>query len=169
MITKNNKGFTLVELLVVIAIIGLLSTIAVISMTSTRSKGRDATRIADVKQISTALEQYYTDNSSYPGAVLAGIALGSTNFACLNSASGFTTTACTSPLMATVPVYPGTASGTCATSYATTSYLAQFCYFSETAAAASANYKITFLLENGFNGTANKNCVYSNASGLSCS
>jgi prepilin-type N-terminal cleavage/methylation domain-containing protein len=168
MIAKNKKAFTLVELLVVIAIIGLLSTIAVISMTTTRSKGRDATRIADTKQIGTALEQYYSDNSGYPTVVLAGIPLGAAANACLNS-SGFTTTGCTSPYMATVPVYPGTASGTCATSYASPSYLSQFCYFSDQVSGTSANYKISFVLENGFNGTAAKNCYWSNSTGISCS
>ncbi len=65
--TKNKlKGFTLIELLVVIAIIGVLSTLAVVSLNSARQKARDAKRVADVKQIQTALELYYNDNNSYP-------------------------------------------------------------------------------------------------------
>lgn len=62
----NKKGFTLIELLVVIAIIGLLSTLAVVSLNNARSKSRDAKRISDIKQIQTALELYYTDNDGYP-------------------------------------------------------------------------------------------------------
>lgn len=63
---RKQKGFTLVELLVVIAIIGLLSTLAVVALNNARSKARDAKRVADVKQIQTALELFYNDCGSYP-------------------------------------------------------------------------------------------------------
>ena len=53
---KNNKGFTLIELLVVIAIIGLLSSLAVVSLNGARGKARDAKRINDVKQLSLLIE-----------------------------------------------------------------------------------------------------------------
>ncbi|NOY35889.1 MAG: type II secretion system protein [bacterium] len=69
----NNKkrggigGFTLIELLVVIAIIGILSSIVLASLNSARKKGKDARRVADIKQIQLALEMYYDDNNgSYP-------------------------------------------------------------------------------------------------------
>ena len=62
---RNQKGFTLIELLVVIAIIGLLSTLAIVSLNSARSKARDAKRVSDMRQIQTAMEVYYTDFSSY--------------------------------------------------------------------------------------------------------
>ena len=65
---KNKKGFTLIELLVVIAIIGLLSTLSVLALNSARARSRDAKRIADVKQIQTALEMYYNENNTYPAA-----------------------------------------------------------------------------------------------------
>ena len=65
---NNNKGFTLIELLVVIAIIGLLSTLAVVSLNSARVKARDARRMSDLKQISTAVELYAAQDDSgvYP-------------------------------------------------------------------------------------------------------
>ena len=63
---NNKKGFTLIELLVVIAIIGLLSTLAVVSLNNARTKARDARRQSDLKQISTAMELYMSQNSSYP-------------------------------------------------------------------------------------------------------
>ncbi len=64
---KNTKGFTLIELLVVIAIIGLLSTLAVVSLNNAREKARNAKRLSDVKQVQTALELYFTDENRYPG------------------------------------------------------------------------------------------------------
>lgn len=64
--SKLNAGFTLVELLVVISIIGLLSSIVLTSVNSARAKARDARRIADLKQIQTALEFYYDTNGQYP-------------------------------------------------------------------------------------------------------
>ena len=64
---RNARGFTLIELLVVIAIIGLLASIVLVSLTSARAKARDATRLAVIDQLRTALELYATDhNGSYP-------------------------------------------------------------------------------------------------------
>ena len=66
---KNKKGFTLIELLVVIAIIGILSSVVLASLNSARKKGRDARRIADIKQLQLALELYYDANGAYPAAI----------------------------------------------------------------------------------------------------
>lgn len=63
---KKQKGFTLIELLVVIAILGILSTLAVVSLQNAREKGRDAKRISDIRQIQTALELYMNDSTGYP-------------------------------------------------------------------------------------------------------
>ena len=56
----NKKGFTLIELLVVVAIIGLLSTLAVVALSTAREKTRDSKRLSDLKNIQTALELHYT-------------------------------------------------------------------------------------------------------------
>jgi prepilin-type N-terminal cleavage/methylation domain-containing protein len=61
-----KKGFTLIELLVVISIIGLLSAVVLASLASARTKARDARRIADIKQIQTAVELYYDSYGQYP-------------------------------------------------------------------------------------------------------
>jgi len=78
---KNQQGFTLIELLVVIAIIGLLLTLSILALNTARARARDAKRVADVKQIQTALEMYYNDVGSYPAAasVTPGVAIASTN------------------------------------------------------------------------------------------
>jgi prepilin-type N-terminal cleavage/methylation domain-containing protein len=69
---KTKKGFTLIELLVVIAIIGILATIAVVSLQQARQSARDVKRVADVKQMQTALELYFNYWQLYPSDVLAG-------------------------------------------------------------------------------------------------
>ena len=63
---KKQKGFTLIELLVVISIISLLSSIIMSAINLTKARARDAVRRAQVRQIGTALELYYTVNGSYP-------------------------------------------------------------------------------------------------------
>lgn len=65
---KNNKGFTLIELLVVIAIIGVLSSVVLVSLNGARIKGRDARRIADLREMRKALELYYNVNGFYPSS-----------------------------------------------------------------------------------------------------
>jgi prepilin-type N-terminal cleavage/methylation domain-containing protein len=62
----GRQAFTLVELLVVISIIGLLSTIATVSLGSARAKSRDTKRMADLRQISQAVELFSNDNSYLP-------------------------------------------------------------------------------------------------------
>ncbi len=68
---KETRGFTLIELLVVIAIIGLLSSVVLASLNSAREKSRDARRISDIKQLQTALELFFDDQSTpeYPDAL----------------------------------------------------------------------------------------------------
>ncbi len=68
----NNKGFTLIEMLVVIAIIGLLSSVVVIGLGGSRSKARDARRIADIQQIQNALELDYDPATGYPTTIPTG-------------------------------------------------------------------------------------------------
>ncbi len=99
----NKKGFTLIELLVVIAIIGLLSTLAVVALGNARQKARDSRRLSDLKQLQTALELYYTDQTAYPTG--SAVTLGAGNYACLN-ASGFGAAACGTPYMGQVPADP---------------------------------------------------------------
>ncbi len=68
----NKKAFSLVELLVVIAVIGILATLAVVSLQGARKGARDAKRIANIKQIQTALELYYNDQGQYPESLNFG-------------------------------------------------------------------------------------------------
>jgi len=104
----NKKGFTLIELLVVVAIIGLLSTLAVVALSSARLRARDSKRLSDLKQVQTALELYYTDNNAYPTAATA-VTLGNGAYQCLNS-TGWAAAGCANPYMGLVPRDAGTGS-----------------------------------------------------------
>src|SRR3989338_2502543 len=100
---RKQRGFTLIELLVVIAIIGLLSTLAVVALNSARLKARDAKRIADIKQVQTALELYFNDQQNYPAGTLI-LGTGGTGV-CLGTA-GWDTASCSNPYMGLVPSSP---------------------------------------------------------------
>lgn len=66
---RLKKGFTLIELLIVIAIIGLLASMVLVGFGSFRSRGRDARRIADMREVQNALELFYTRNNAYPASL----------------------------------------------------------------------------------------------------
>ena len=69
MLIKNNvfrKGFTLIELLVVVAIISLLSSVVMASLNSARIKARDVKRVADFRNIASAMELYFDKYGRYP-------------------------------------------------------------------------------------------------------
>ncbi|HOZ53116.1 MAG TPA: type II secretion system protein [bacterium] len=104
---KKKKGFTLIELLVVIAIIGILATLAVVALQQARKNARDAKRIADVKQMQTALELYFNDWQGYPPStsVISTIASG------------------TNIYMAILPSAPTPADGDCETASNTYEYM----------------------------------------------
>ncbi|MCK9438577.1 MAG: InlB B-repeat-containing protein [Patescibacteria group bacterium] len=65
---KKRRAFTLVELLVAVAIIGILATLAVVALQQARSRARDSKRVADIKQIQTALELFFNEYNRYPSS-----------------------------------------------------------------------------------------------------
>ncbi len=125
--TNKKKGFTLIELLVVIAIIGILSTLAVVSLQNARKSARDAKRVADVKQMQTALELYFNDWQKYPAT------------ADVTTTGSGTIASGTVVYMVTVPSAPTPADGTCSTTVNTydytgsdASYIIKFCLGGQT-------------------------------------
>ncbi len=78
---RTINAFTLIELLVVIAIIAIIATLSVLALQSARERARDSKRIADIKQLKTALELYYNDANGYPpaSAFVTGSALSYTD------------------------------------------------------------------------------------------
>lgn len=63
---KGLFGFTLIELLIVVAIIGILAAIAVPNFINAQVRAKVARCQADMKSLSTALEEYRMDNNMYP-------------------------------------------------------------------------------------------------------
>ncbi|MDP3965733.1 MAG: prepilin-type N-terminal cleavage/methylation domain-containing protein [bacterium] len=106
---RSGAGFTLIELLVVIAIIGILSSVVLASLNTARSKGRDARRISDIKQLQLALELFYDSNGTYPTAI------GTTASSVLVT-GGYISTIPTDPSALTAYSYAGLGGTTC-TSY----------------------------------------------------
>ncbi|MBI2552533.1 prepilin-type N-terminal cleavage/methylation domain-containing protein [Candidatus Uhrbacteria bacterium] len=136
---QNRRGFTLIELLVVIAIIGILSTLAVVSLGNARVRARDSKRVADIRNTQTALEIYYTDRTAYPAAATSGACVPGTTLegCCLENAAtggGWLATCTSANRLITVPNDPRNGTGT------TDDYLYQ---------QSGSNYSITFNLESG--------------------
>jgi len=67
-----HHGFTLIELLIVLAILGVLSSIVLVSFRSSQTRGSDAGRKSDLKQVATALELFYSDYGKYPASNATG-------------------------------------------------------------------------------------------------
>ncbi|MCL5435772.1 MAG: type II secretion system GspH family protein [Patescibacteria group bacterium] len=68
----QTKGFTLIELLVTIAIIGLLASIIVVSLNTSRNSAKVAQAASNQKQFMLALQLYFDDVGFYPPDVNRG-------------------------------------------------------------------------------------------------
>ena len=61
----NRKGFTLIELLIVVVIIGILAAIAIPKFANTKEKAYVAAMKSDLRNMVTAQEAYFSDNTTY--------------------------------------------------------------------------------------------------------
>lgn len=66
--TRAYRGFTLIELMIVVAIIGILAAIAYPSYQSYVESTRRGDAKGALMQFASAMERYYTQNSTYAGA-----------------------------------------------------------------------------------------------------
>ena len=110
---RHQNGFTLIEVLIVTVIIGVLATIAIPKFSNTKQRAYMAAMKSDLRNLVTAEETYFADNTTYTSAQAA---------MSYNSSAGVTLTI---TLVAGPPlgysatsVHPGTAE-TCAVYVAT--------------------------------------------------
>ena len=62
---RSAKGFTLIELLIVVVIIGILAAIAIPKFANTKAKAYVASMKADLRNLITAQEAYFADQTTY--------------------------------------------------------------------------------------------------------
>jgi prepilin-type N-terminal cleavage/methylation domain-containing protein len=67
----KHSGFTLLEILLVVGIIAILAGIVIIAINPSKTLAtvRNSERKSDLKQINSALTQYYMDNNEYPASL----------------------------------------------------------------------------------------------------
>ncbi len=68
----NRRGFTLIELLIVVVIIGILAAIAIPKFSNTKEKAIVASMKADLRNLASAQESYYTDYTLYMSSASTG-------------------------------------------------------------------------------------------------
>ncbi len=81
----KSQGFTLIEILVVVAIIGILSSVVIVSLSSTKKKGAVAFVKKSMSEIRTQANLYYAVNGDYGTAQSFDTFLSSETTFCSNT------------------------------------------------------------------------------------
>ena len=66
---RSRRAFTLIELLIVVVIIGILAAIAIPKFANTKGKANAAALKTDLRNLSTAEEAYFFENSAYTSTI----------------------------------------------------------------------------------------------------
>ncbi len=77
---KLQQGFTLVEIMIVVAIIGILAAIAIPNFVKNRNQSQAKACISNMRQISTAAENYLTENNMAPFTSWTAALVGTTSY-----------------------------------------------------------------------------------------
>ncbi|MFZ4461230.1 MAG: type II secretion system protein [Patescibacteria group bacterium] len=66
LVTQAVSGFSLIEILIVISVLVILGTINFLSLRGMSDTARDSTRLSDIKNLTTSLGYYLTQNGVVP-------------------------------------------------------------------------------------------------------
>ncbi len=69
---KKTGGFTLLEIMVVVAIIGILTSVVAFAINRAQERARDASSIAEFKQLDVVLGEFYDKHGVYPCGHMIG-------------------------------------------------------------------------------------------------
>lgn len=86
----DRRGFTIIELLATVAIIGLLASMALLQSRQTRDKALRTAMIADLRNLVSAQEAFFSANRDYAGGYAGGevAGVGGAGSAALGVSSG---------------------------------------------------------------------------------
>jgi prepilin-type N-terminal cleavage/methylation domain-containing protein len=108
-IGNSSRGFTLVELLISIAIIGVVFGVIIGSTSQIQKTSRDTKREADLRNIQSALQQYFADRNYFPN----NITIDSISTLTINSDSSVPTISPIKTYLKTIPRDPNPSSKYC--------------------------------------------------------
>ena len=69
--TGNQRGFTLIELMIVVSMIAILATMAMPNFQKSIVRAKETRLKRDLFIMRDMIDQYYSDNGSYPEARIA--------------------------------------------------------------------------------------------------
>lgn len=136
------------EILIIVLVIGLVGTFAAVAVNTARSKQRDATRLSEVRQLQSAMEDYFGTANAYPAG--QALPLGDASASACLGTGGFKAD-CTSDADVFLRVVRGTIdTGLSGVSACGTPVRNAFCY---NQVKAGDGYLMQFELENGLSET----------------
>lgn len=110
MVTRTNKGFTLIEILVVIGLIAILAAIVLIAINPARqfAQARNTQRQSNVATILNALGHNIADNKGLLGGTCSSVSISATTTIGTTAGSGYVDLSCLVPtyISSSIPVDP---------------------------------------------------------------
>ena len=140
---QQRRRYTILEILIMLFVIGLVAVFAGVAVNAARSRQRDATRLSDVRQVQSALEDYFGTANSYP--VGSQLPLGDSALASCLGSSGFKGDCSGDATIFLRAVHPTTNTGLNGLVACGTPLRNAFCY---SQLQTGATYAIQFELEN---------------------